>query len=99
MTLSRPALLLCVVVSLATAPTSFSGEAKKAGKKVVGGAALGAGIGGIIDGGSGAAIGAGIGAVTGIAAAASSPGNQVAVAAGTALEFRLARPLVVQIVV
>jgi hypothetical protein len=30
--------------------------------------------------------------------AASSPGNQVAVAPGTALEFRLARPLVVEIV-
>ena len=86
------------VVALGTAPAEFSGEAKKAGKKVLGGAALGAGIGGIIDGGSGAAVGAGIGAVTGLAAAASSPGNQVAVAAGTALEFRLARPLVVEIV-
>src|SRR5262249_21089161 len=86
------------VVALATEPSSFTGEAKKAGRKIVGGAALGAGIGGIIDGGSGAAVGAGIGAVTGVAAAASSPGNQVAVAAGTALEFRLTRPLVVDVV-
>lgn len=39
------------MVALATEPVSFSGEAKKAGKKVVGGAALGAGIGGTIDGG------------------------------------------------
>jgi len=53
----------------------------------------------MIDGGSGAAVGAGIGAVTGVAAASASPGNQVAVAAGTALEFRLAKPLVVDIVV
>jgi len=87
------------VVPLSTEPVSFSGEAKKAGKKVLGGAALGAGIGGMIDGGEGAAWGAGIGAVAGVAAAKSSPGNQVAVAPGTALEFRLARPLSVDIVV
>jgi hypothetical protein len=36
--------------------------------------------------------------VVGVAAAKSSPGNQVAVSAGTALEFRLARPLSVDIV-
>jgi membrane-associated protease RseP (regulator of RpoE activity) len=87
------------VIALATEPVSFSGEAKKAGKKVVGGAALGAGIGGMIDGGEGAGWGAAAGAVVGVAAAKSSPGNQVAVAAGTALEFRLARPLSVDIVV
>ncbi len=87
------------VVALATEPVSMTGEAKKAGKKVLGAAALGAGIGGMIDGGEGAAWGAGAGAVVGIAAAKSSPGNQVAVAAGTALEFRLARPLSVDIVV
>jgi len=36
--------------------------------------------------------------VVGIAAAKSSPGNQVAVAAGTTLEFRLAQPLKVDVV-
>jgi len=87
------------VVSLATQPVSYTGEAKKAGKKVLGGAALGAGIGGMIDGGEGAAWGAAAGAVVGVAAAKSSPGNQVAIAAGTAVEFRLARPLGVDIVV
>jgi hypothetical protein len=87
------------VVSISTAPVSFTAEAKKAGKKVLGGAALGAGIGGMIDGGEGAAWGAAAGAVVGVAAAKSSPGNQVAVAAGTAVEFRLARPLTVDIVV
>jgi hypothetical protein len=86
------------VIPLSTEPVSFSGEAKKAGKKVLGAAALGAGIGGMIDGGEGAAWGAGAGAVVGVAAAKSSPGNQVAVSAGTALEFRLARPLSVDIV-
>jgi hypothetical protein len=87
------------VVPISTAPVSYTAEAKKAGKKVVGAAALGAGIGGMIDGGEGAAWGAGAGAVVGVAAAKSSPGNQVAVAAGTAVEFRLARPLSVDIVV
>jgi hypothetical protein len=87
------------VASLATEPVSYTAEAKKAGKKVLGGAALGAGIGGMIDGGEGAAWGAAAGAVVGVAAAKSSPGNQVAIAAGTAVEFRLARPLSVDIVV
>jgi hypothetical protein len=64
------------VVALSTEPLSFTGEAKKAGKKVLGAAALGAGIGGMIDGGEGAAWGV-----------------------GTAVEFRLARPLSVDIVV
>ena len=87
------------VVAIATAAVRYTAEAKKAGKKVVGGAALGAGIGGMIDGGEGAAWGAAAGAVVGVAAAKSSPGNQVAIAAGTAVEFRLARPLSVDIVV
>jgi hypothetical protein len=87
------------VVPLTTDPVKFSGEAKKPGKKILGGAALGAGIGGIIDGGEGAGKGAAVGAVVGVAAAAKSPGNQVAVAPGTAVEFRLARPLSVDIVV
>jgi hypothetical protein len=87
------------VLALSTAPVNYTGEAKKAGKKVVGGAALGAGIGGMVGGGEGAAWGAAAGAVVGVAAAKSSPGNQVAIAAGTAVEFRLARPLSVDIVV
>ena len=86
------------IVPIKTEAVRFTADAKKAGKKVLGGAALGAGIGGMIDGGSGAAIGAGIGAVTGAVAASNAPGNQVAVAAGTALEFRLAQPVKVEIV-
>ena len=87
------------VVPLTTEPAKYSGEAKKAGRKVVGGAALGAGIGGIIDGDEGAGKGAAVGAVVGVTAAAKAPGNQVAVAPGTAVEFRLARPLSVDVVV
>jgi hypothetical protein len=87
------------VVPLSTEPLSFTAQAKKPGKKILGGAALGAGIGGMIDGGEGAAWGAAAGALVGIAAAKSSPGNQVAVAAGTAVEFRLSRPVSVDVVV
>jgi hypothetical protein len=86
------------VIPLSTEAQTWSGEAKKPGKKIIGGAALGAGIGGIIDGGEGAGKGAAIGAVVGVASAATSSGNQVAVAAGTAVEFRLARPLSLDIV-
>lgn len=41
------------VVAISTQPQGFQAEPAEAGKKVVGGAALGAGIGGMIDGGEG----------------------------------------------
>lgn len=85
------------VVAVTTETRTYTAEGKKPAKKIIGGAALGAGIGAIIDGGEGAAWGAGIGAVAGTAAAAGSPGNQVAVGAGTALEFRLAQPVSVDV--
>ena len=84
------------VLPVVTERVQAQGEAKKAGKKVLGGAALGAGIGAAIDGGEGAAWGAGVGAVAGAAAAKKSPGNQVAFAAGTAVQFRTAQPVTVQ---
>jgi len=84
------------VVPVVTSRVQAQGEAKKAGKKVLGGAALGAGIGAAIDGGEGAAWGAGIGAVAGAAAAKKSPGNQVAFASASALEFRTQQPLTVE---
>jgi len=84
------------VLPVVTERVQAQGEAKKAGKKVLGGAALGAGIGAAIDGGEGAAWGAGVGAVAGAAAAKKSPGNQVAYAAGTAVQFRTAQPVTVQ---
>lgn len=84
------------VVPVVTGKVQAQGEAKKPGKKIVGGAALGAGIGAAIDGGEGAAWGAAAGAVVGTAAAKKSPGNQVAFAAGAALEFRTAQPLTVE---
>jgi hypothetical protein len=84
------------VVPIVTTQAAAKGEAKKPGKKILGGAALGAGIGAAIDGGEGAAWGAGAGAVVGIAAAKKSPGNQVVFAAGSQVEFRTAQPLTVQ---
>jgi hypothetical protein len=85
------------IVAVTTETQAFTAEGKKPAKKILGGAALGAGIGAIIDGGEGAAWGAGVGAVAGTAAAAGSPGNQVAVGAGTALEFRLAQPISIDV--
>jgi hypothetical protein len=87
------------VIPIVTEKNSFSAEgAKGGGKKVVGGMALGAGIGGVIDGGEGAAVGAVVGTVAGAAAASAAPGSQVAVAPGTALEFRLAKPVSIDVV-
>jgi hypothetical protein len=88
------------VIPIVTEKSSFSAEgAKGGGKKVVGGMALGAGIGGMIDGGEGAAVGAVVGTVAGAAAASAAPGSQVAVVAGTALEFRLTAPLSVSVAI
>ena len=84
------------VVPIVTTQASAEGEGKKPAKKILGGAALGAGIGAAIDGGEGAAWGAGIGAVAGTAAAAKGPGNQVKFAAGTQVQFQTAQPMTVQ---
>jgi hypothetical protein len=63
-------------------------EGKRAGRKIAGGAGIGAAIGGLIGGGSGAALGAVAGAGTG-AAVAGSGKTYLAVPAETPLQFRL----------
>jgi hypothetical protein len=68
------------------------GEGGKTAKKVVGGAGLGALIGGVAGGGKGAAIGAGAGAATGTAVSAAGKGQQLSIPTGTLLEFRLQQP-------
>jgi hypothetical protein len=73
----------------------MTAQAKKPGKKILGGAALGAGIGAIVDGGD--AVGAVVGAAGGTAAAAASGGNQVSVSAGGSLDFHFTRPLTVAV--
>jgi hypothetical protein len=69
-----------------------SGEGSKTAKKVVGGAGLGALIGGIAGGGKGAGIGALAGAGAGTAVAASKKGQQLSIPSESLLEFRLAQP-------
>ena len=68
------------------------GEGGNTTKKVLGGAGLGALIGGIAGGGKGAGIGALVGVGAGTAVAASKKGEQVSVPSETLLEFRLTQP-------
>jgi hypothetical protein len=70
-----------------------SGEGSKTTKKVVGGAGLGALIGGIAGGGKGAGIGALAGAGAGTAVAASKKGQQLSIPSESLLEFRLTQPV------
>ena len=68
------------------------GEGKETTKKVLGGAGLGALIGGIAGGGTGAAIGVLSGAAGGTAIAATKKGEQLTIPSESLLEFRLAQP-------
>jgi len=66
-----------------------SGEGKKTARKVIGGAGLGAAIGGLAGGGTGAAIGALAGAATGTAISAAGQPH-LKIPSETRLEFQLA---------
>jgi len=68
------------------------GEGGNTATKVVGGAGLGALIGGLAGGGKGAGIGALVGLGAGTAVAATKKGEQVSVPSETLLEFRLEQP-------
>jgi len=69
------------------------GEGGNTAKKIVGGAGLGALIGGLAGGGKGAGIGALAGAGAGTAVAASKKGEQLQIPSETLLEFRLEQPV------
>jgi hypothetical protein len=69
------------------------GEGGNTTKKVVGGAGLGALIGGLAGGGKGAGIGALAGAGAGTAVAASKKGQQLQIPSESLLEFRLQQPV------
>jgi hypothetical protein len=69
-----------------------SGEGSNTAKKIIGGAGLGALIGGIAGGGAGAGIGALVGGGAGTAVAASKKGEQLSIPSETLLEFRLQQP-------
>jgi hypothetical protein len=68
-------------------------EGGNTAKKVIGGAGLGALIGGIAGGGKGAGIGALAGAGAGTAVAASKKGQQLQIPSESLLEFRLEQPV------
>jgi hypothetical protein len=85
------------IYGLATSQVRLSMEGKKPTKKIVGGVLLGAGIGGIVEGGDGAAVGAVVGGLAGTAAAAASSGHQVGPAAGSVVEFPLSRTFTVSV--
>jgi len=69
------------------------GEGGNTAKKVVGGAGLGALIGGLAGGGKGAGIGALAGAGAGTAVAATKKGQQLQIPSESLLEFRLEQPV------
>ena len=69
------------------------GEGSNTAKKVVGGAGLGALIGGLAGGGKGAGIGVLAGAGAGTAVAATKKGQQLSIPSESLLEFRLAQPV------
>jgi outer membrane lipoprotein SlyB len=69
------------------------GEGKKTAGKILGGAGLGALIGGIAGGGTGAAIGVLAGAAGGTALAASKKGEQLQIPSESLLEFRIEQPV------
>lgn len=69
------------------------GEGKKTAGKIIGGAGLGAIIGGIAGGGTGAAIGVLAGAAGGTALAASKKGEQLQIPSESLLEFRIEQPV------
>ena len=68
------------------------GKGGSTAKKVVGGAGLGALIGGLAGGGKGAAIGLGAGAAGGTVISAAGKGKQVSIPSESLIEFRLQQP-------
>ena len=76
-------------VATAIAESKSDGKGKSSGRKIAGGAGLGAIIGGIAGGGEGAAVGAVIGGGVGTAAAATTGEKHLALPAETRLQFTL----------
>jgi len=80
-------------IQTSAAMTSSKGKGKRTAVMVGGGAAGGAGIGAIAGGGKGAAIGALIGAAAGTGGAGFTGNRDIALAAETALDFKLLEPV------
>lgn len=75
-----------------TYETKGRGEGKNTARDVVGGAGLGALIGGLAGGGKGAGIGVLAGAAGGTALAATKKGEQISIPSESLVEFRLEQP-------
>ena len=73
------------------------GEGSNTAKKVVGGADLGALMGGLAGGGKRAGIGVLAGAGAGIAVAATKRGQQISIPSESLIEFRLAQQVVLPV--
>lgn len=84
------------VVAITTQPVVAKGEKGTGAKKMLGGAALGAGIGAIADGGQGAAVGAGVGLAAGGVATAASSQDAGSIAAQSVQSFTVSVPFEVQ---
>ena len=69
------------------------GEGGNTAKKVIGGAGLGALIGGLAGGGKGAGIGVLVGAGAGTAVAATKKGQQISIPSESLVQFRLSQPV------
>jgi hypothetical protein len=85
------------VVSIKTQPLQVQGQKSSGGKKLAGGALLGATIGAIADGGEGAAVGAAVGAGAGGAAAASGSVDPAVIPAQKLEAFTVAVPFQVHV--
>jgi hypothetical protein len=85
------------VVSIKTQPLQVQGQKSTGGKKLAGGAILGATIGAIADGGQGAAIGAAVGAGVGGAAAAAGDVDPAVIPAQKLESFTVAVPFQVNV--
>jgi uncharacterized membrane protein len=82
----------------ATYEVKGKGEGSKTAKKVIGGAGLGAPMGGIAGGARGAAIGVLAGAAGRTAIAASKKSEQLSIPNDSLLEFRLEQHLSIPVV-
>jgi hypothetical protein len=85
------------VVPIKTEPLQVQGQKSTGGKKLAGGAILGATIGAIADGGEGAAIGAAVGAGVGGAAAAAGDVDPAVIPAQKLESFTVAVPFQVNV--
>jgi hypothetical protein len=85
------------MVSIKTQPLQVQGQKSSGGKKLAGGAILGATIGAIADGGEGAAIGAAVGAGVGGAAAAAGDVDPAVIPAQKLEAFTVAVPFEIHV--